>query len=155
MRLSVWLTRSFRGSSFLVLALVLSFSQRLLAQQYVVAEASIPFDFVAGATAFVAGDYIIDSSVPSFVVIRSKDGKHSTEVPTVVYDEPVKKSDARLVFVKRNGKYVLHQLWGVLGRRTMTAELANQSVAGMETKEVPLTYPAKSTAGPASAPKSQ
>jgi len=73
MRLSVWLARSFRASSFLVLALVLSFSQRLLAQQYVVANASIPFDFVAGPTAFAAGDYIIDSSVPSFIVIRSKD----------------------------------------------------------------------------------
>jgi hypothetical protein len=147
-----WPLRSACASAFLLFALVLSFSGQILAQQYVTANATIPFAFDAGGKIFAAGDYIVDSSVPSFVVIRSKDGKQSTEVPTIVYGEPVKKSEARLIFVKRDGKYVLHQLWGVLGRRTMTPELGDDSAAEKDTKEVPLTYPSDSAA-PTSAPQ--
>jgi hypothetical protein len=140
-------------AAFLLLALLVSFSARLLAQQYVTAYATIPFAFDAGGKIFAAGDYILDSSVPTFVVIRSKDGKRFTQVPTVVYGEPVKESEAKLVFVKRDGKYVLHELWGVLGRRTMTSELADKPAVETETKEVPLTYPTGG-AGPASVPPS-
>ena len=148
-----WPVPSACTSAFPLLAVLLAFSGRILAQNYVTANATIPFAFEAGEKTFAAGDYIVDSSVPSFIVIRSKDGKHSTEIPTVVYDEPVQKSEAKLVFIKRDGKYVLYQLWGILGRRTMTAKLADQPVVEKETKEVPLIYP-NGGAGPTSVPPS-
>jgi hypothetical protein len=150
---SRWPVRRVCTSAVLVLTVLLSFSARVLAQKYVTAYATIPFAFDAGGKIFAAGDYIVDSSVPSFIVIRSKDGKRSTEVPTVVYGDPVKKSEARLIFVKRDGKYVLHELWGVLGRRTMTPELADDSAIEKQTKEVPLTYHTDG-AGPTSVPPS-
>jgi hypothetical protein len=138
---SLWPLRSACASSFLVLALVLAFSGPVLAQKYVVANATIPFAFEAGGEVFAAGDYTVDSSVPTFVFIRSKDGKHVKEVPTVIYGEPVKKSEAKLVFVKRDGRYFLQELWGVLGRRRMTSELTDKLVVEKETRQVPLTYP--------------
>jgi hypothetical protein len=133
-----WPLRSARASSFLMLALALSFSERVFAQRYVAAHVAIPFAFDVRGEAFAAGDYVVDSPAPSFIFIRSKDGRHFTEVPTVPYGEPVKKADARLVFVKRNGKYVLHALYGVLGKRIVTPELAEQSVTDKDIKEVPL-----------------
>ena len=137
--------RSTCTSALLLLALLLSFSGGVLAQQYVMANCTIPFAFDAGGKTFPAGDYILDSSVPSFVVIRTKDGKQSTEVPTVIYGEPVKKSEAKIIFAKRDGKYVLYQLWGVLGKRTISPELGDKPVSEKDTKEVPLTYPPAGT----------
>lgn len=143
-----WPVRSSYASSLVVLALMLSFSGRVLAQKYIVANATIPFPFHAGEEEFAAGDYVVDSSIPTFIFIRSKDGKHFTEVPTVIFGQPVKKSEAKLIFVRRDGSYVLDAVWGVLGQRRMTAELARRSVVGEETKEVPLTYPEGDTAKP-------
>ncbi|HTC91820.1 MAG TPA: hypothetical protein VK699_00015 [Terriglobales bacterium] len=127
-------------SLLLSLAPLFITSGRALAQTYVVAHASIAFPFQAGTETFAAGDYTIDSSVPSFIFIRSKDGKHYAEAPTVLFGEPVDKSEAKLIFVKRDGKYVLDVLWGVLGKRRITSELASTSNGAKETREVPLKY---------------
>jgi hypothetical protein len=134
------------ASLCLVLALLSMTSERVLAQRYVAANATIPFSFHAGTETFAAGDYIIDSSVPTFIFIRSKDSKHFAEVPTVLFGQPVKKSEAKLIFVKRDGSYVLDTLWGVLGKRRMTSELVTTSNGTEETKEVPLNYSSKTTA---------
>ncbi len=134
------------ASLFLVLALLSMTSERVLAQKYVAANATIPFSFHAGTETFAAGDYVIDSSVPTFIFIRSKDSKHFAEVPTVLFGQPVKKSEAKLIFVKRDGSYVLDALWGVLGKRRMTSELVTTSNGAEETKEVPLNYSSKTTA---------
>lgn len=126
-------------SLLLALALLFITSGRSLAQGYVVAHASIAFPFQAGTETFAAGEYTIDSSVPSFIFIRSKDGKRYAEVATVLFGEPVDKSEAKLIFVKRADRYVLDVLWGVLGKRRITSELASTS-NGEETSEVPLKY---------------
>ena len=127
-------------SLFLALALLFMTSERALSQRYVIAHTSIPFSFQAGTETFAAGDYTIDSSVPSFIFIRSKDGKHYAEVPTVLFGQPVDKSEAKVIFVKRDGRYVLDSVWGVLGKRTVTSELASTSTGPEETREVPLQY---------------
>ena len=144
--LSSWTIRNASASSFLVLALVFSFSERVFAQRYVAAKATIPFAFDVRGEAFAAGDYVVDSPAPSFIFIRSQDGKHAAEVPMVVYGDPVEKRDARLVFVKRNGKYVLHALYGLRGKCIMTPELAEQPVSEKDMKEVPLTLEPSSSA---------
>lgn len=136
------------ASLFLVLALVSLTSERAFAQRYVVATATIPFSFQAGAETFAAGDYVIDSSVPSFIFIRSKDSKHYAEVPTVLFGQPVKKSEAKLIFVKRDGSYVLDALWGVLGKRRVNSELVTTYNGAEETTEVPLRYSSKPAAEP-------
>ncbi len=127
-------------SLLLVLALLSITLERAFSQRYVVAYANIPFTFQAGTETFAAGNYTIDSSVPSFIFIRSKDGKHYAEVPTVLYGQPVEKSEAKLIFVKRDGSYVLDMVWGVLGKRRITSELASTSDGAEETREVPLKY---------------
>ncbi len=141
-----WPIRSARALSFLVLALVLSFSGSAFAQRSLAANVAIPFAFDVRGEAFAAGGYVVDSSAPSFIFICSKDGKHFIEVPTINYGDPVEKRDARLVFVKRNGKYVLHALYGILGKRIVTPELAEQSATDKDTKEVPLTLERSSSA---------
>ena len=146
--------RNVRAAAFMVFALALLSSRQAMTQSYVTANVTIPFPFFAEGETLAAGDYVIDSAVPSSISIRSKDGKHIRVVPTIVNGDPVKKSEAKLIFVKRDGKYVLHALWGVLGKRVVTSELAEQSVAEKDTTEVPLTYPSNSKAAevPASQP---
>ena len=151
---SSWPIHSARASSFLVLTLVLSFSGRVFAQKSVAADATIPFAFDVRGEAFAAGDYVVNSSAPSFIFIRSKDGRHFKDVPTINYGDPVEKRDARLVFVKRNGKYVLHAVYSVLGKRIVTPELAEQSSSDKDTNEVPLTFETGSSAGSLQIPQS-
>jgi hypothetical protein len=126
--LSLWVAAFFLGSS--------AAGQ----QRITVAKATIPFDYWIGGKKFPAGDYILDSSVPTFVTLRSKDGSVNEEVPTILYGDPVEKKDARLLFVNRNGKYYLKELRGVLGKRTVTSEygIAVPKEGG---REVALTYP--------------
>jgi hypothetical protein len=106
-----------------------------------IAKVSVPFDFWIGAKNFPAGDYTLDSAVPTFVSIRSTDGKVNEQIPTLLYADPVKKDDARLVFSRRNGKYFLSELWGVLGKRTMTADFGRILPKYDLRREVRLTYP--------------
>lgn len=109
--------------------------------QFTIAKVSVPFDFWVGSKKFPAGDYTLDSAVSTFISIRSSDGKVNEAVPTLLYADPVKKSEARLVFVRRNGKYHLSELWGVLGKRTMTADFGRTPQKDEYRREVQLTYP--------------
>ena len=106
-----------------------------------IAKVSIPFDFWIGAKKFPAGDYTLDSAGPTFVSFRSSDGKVNEAVPTLLYADPVKKNEARLVFIRRNGKYYLSELWGTLGKRTMTADFGRTAQKDDHRREVQLTYP--------------
>jgi hypothetical protein len=106
-----------------------------------IAKVSVPFDFWIGSKRFPAGDYTLDSTVPTFVSFRSSDGKVNEAIPTLLYADPVKKNEARLVFVRRNGRYYLSELWGTLGKRTMTADFGRTAQKDDHRREVQLTYP--------------
>lgn len=110
-------------------------------QRFTTAKVSIPFDCWSGDKKFPAGDYTLDSSVPTFVTIRSKDGKINEQVATILYDDPVNRSDAKLLFISRDGKFYLTELWGVLGKRVMTSEFGRNSKSDSKRREVRITYP--------------
>ena len=109
-------------------------------QRTTAASVSVPFDFWIGNKKFPAGDYTLDSSIPTFISIRSKMGSINEQVPTILYGDAVDKKDARLVFVSRNGRYYLMELWGVLGKRTVTSEYG-KNLQQDGRREVSLKYP--------------
>jgi hypothetical protein len=112
-----------------------------LAQTVVTASANVPFDFWAQGRKFPAGDYVFDSGFPGSISIRDKGSKLSMAVAAVPYGDPVNKESAKLLFVRRDGKYYLTELWGVLGKRVVTAEFEHRGEKNNEQREVRLVYP--------------
>lgn len=92
------------------------------AETVVTASANVPFDFWAQGQKFPAGNYVFDSGFPGSISIRDKASKLSMAIAAVPYGDPVNEESAKLVFVRRDGKYYLTELWGVLGKRVVTAE---------------------------------
>src|SRR6267143_688826 len=43
-------------------------------------------------------------------------------IPRILYGDPVSKDDAKLLFVRRDGKYYLTEVWCVLGKLVVTGE---------------------------------
>ena len=112
-----------------------------LAQRVVTATANIPLDFWAEGQKFAAGEYIFDSGFPGSTSIRRKGTKLTVAVPIIPYGDPVKKEDARVVFVLRDGKYYLVEFWGILDRRVVTAEFDRRGQTTAGHREVLLSYP--------------
>ena len=112
-----------------------------LAQTVVTASANVPFDFWAQGRKFPAGDYVFDSGFRGSISIRDKASKQSMAVAAVPYGDPVNKESAKLLFVRRDGKYYLTELWGVLGKRVVTAEFEHRGEKNNEQREVRLVYP--------------
>jgi hypothetical protein len=112
-----------------------------LAQTVVTASANVPFDFWAQGQKFLAGDYVFDSGFPGSISIRDKSSKLSMAIAAVPYGDPVNKESAKLLFVRRDGKYYLTELWGVLGKRVVTAEFEHRGEKNNEQREVRLVYP--------------
>jgi hypothetical protein len=112
-----------------------------LAQTVVTASANVPFDFWAQGRKFPAGDYVFDSGFPGSISIRDKASKLSMAIAAVPYGDPVNKESAKLLFVRRDGKYYLTELWGVLGKRVVTAEFEHRGEKNNEQREVRLVYP--------------
>jgi hypothetical protein len=112
-----------------------------LAQTVVTASANVPFDFWAQGRKFPAGDYVFDSGFPGSISIRDKGSKLSMAVAAVPYGDPVNKESAKLLFVRRDGKYYLTELWGVLGKRVVTAEFEHRGEKNNDQREVRLVYP--------------
>jgi hypothetical protein len=121
-----------------VLFLISSIS---LAQRVVTATANIPFEFWAEGQKFAAGEYTFDTGFPGSTSVHRKGTKTTIAVPVIIYGDPVRKEDAKIVFVLRDGKYYLTEFWCMSDRQVVTAEFDHrgQTVAGQ--REVQLTYP--------------
>ena len=80
-----------------------------MAQEPIVA--NVPFDFTVGKVDLPAGKYIVRSpdDDPSIVMIQSVDGRHAAFALTTALTEKAG-GDARLVFDKRDNRYVLERL---------------------------------------------
>jgi hypothetical protein len=87
------------------------------AQTVVRSSAHVPFDFWAEGQKFPAGDYLFDSGFPGSISIRGKGSKLSVAISLVLYADPVKKENAKLLFVRRDENYYLMEVWSVLGKR--------------------------------------
>jgi hypothetical protein len=120
---------------------LLLFSGAGLAQTVVRSGASVPFDFWVQGQKFPAGDYLFDSEFPSSISIRAKGTKLSVGIPRILYGDPVKKEDAKLLFARRDGKYYLTEVWGMLGKLVVTGEYEHRGEKNNEQREVRLVYP--------------
>jgi hypothetical protein len=139
------MTRTF--STFVLAALragalgcvVLLFSGLGLAQKVVTARASIPFTFWAQGHEFQAGDYVFDNEVPGSAAIHREGTNLGSGVSIILYAVPQEKENPRVIFVRRDGKYFLFELWSVQGRYVVTAEFEHRSEASEQQHQVPLT----------------
>ena len=107
--------------------------------QVVTARASIPFDFWAEGHEFPAGDYVFDNEVPGSASIRREGTNSGTGISIILYAVPLERENPRAIFVRRDGKYCLVELWGVLGRYVVTAEFEHRGKVSEEQHQVSLT----------------
>ena len=117
---------------------VLLFSGLGLAQKVVSARATIPFEFWAEGHQFQAGDYVFDNEVPGLASIHREGTNSGIGVPIILYAVPQEKENPRVIFVLRDGKYLLFELW-IQGRYVVTAEFEHRGEASEQQRQVPLT----------------
>ena len=117
---------------------VLLFSGLGLAQKVVTARATIPFEFWAEGHQFQAGNYVFDNEVPGLAAIRREGANSSIGISIILYAVPQEKETPRVIFVLRDGKYFLFELWSVQGRYVVTAEFEHRGEASEEQRQVPL-----------------
>jgi hypothetical protein len=127
----------FRAGAFV--CVILLFSGLCLAQRVVTARATIPFNFWAEGHEFQAGDYVLDNEVPSSATIHREGTNSAVGVSIILYAVPEDKENPRLIFVRRDGKYFLVELWGVQARFVVTAEFEHRGEISEQQRRVPLT----------------
>jgi len=120
-------------------SVVLLLSGLGLAQQVVTARATIPFNFGAQNHEFQAGDYVFDNEVPGSAAIHREGTNSGIGVSIILYAVPQEKETPRVIFVLRDGKYFLFELWSVQGRYVVTAEFEHRGEASEQQRQVPLT----------------
>src|SRR6266478_2442528 len=121
-----------------LICMVLLLSGLGLAQKVVTARATIPFKFWAQDHEFQAGDYVFDNEVEGSASIH-RDGTNSgIGVSIILYAVPSEKENPRVIFVRRDGKYFLVELWGVQDRHVVTAEFEHRGEVSEQQRQVPL-----------------
>jgi hypothetical protein len=111
-------------------------------QQPTVARAIIPFPFWIGDNPLPAGDYEIQHVISSTLVLfRSTNGATTQDAYMIPLDDsPVKPNQAKLIFRIQDGRHYLYALWGVYGKRVLTAESARPAPAIDSLIEVHVAY---------------
>jgi hypothetical protein len=118
---------------------LLLLSGRGLAQKVVTATATIPFTFWAQDHEFQAGDYVFDNAVPGSASIHHKGTNSGTGVSLILYAVPQEEENPRAIFVRRNEKYFLVEIWAVQERYVITAEFEHRGEVSEQQRQVPLT----------------
>jgi len=118
--------------------MVLLLSGLGLAQKVVTARATIPFKFWAQDHGFQAGDYVFDNEVPGSASIHRHGTNSGIGVSIILYAVPSEKENPRVIFVRRDGKYFLVELWGVQDRHVVTAEFEHRGEVSEQQRQVPL-----------------
>ncbi len=109
------------------------------AQKVVTARATIPFNFWAEGREFQAGDYVFDNEVPGFAAMHRERTNSGIGISIILYAVPSEKENPRVIFVRRDGKYFLVELWGVHDRHVVTAEFEHRGEVSDQQRQVPLT----------------
>jgi hypothetical protein len=121
------------------MCMVLSLSGLGSAQKAVTARATIPFKFWAEGHEFQAGDYVFDNEVPGSASIHREGTNSTIGVSVILYAVPSEKENPRVIFVRRDEKYFLVELWGVQDRHVVTAEFEHRGEVRKQQRQVPLT----------------
>src|ERR1700745_1310163 len=90
-----------------LICLILLFSGLGLAQKVVTARANIPFTFWAEGHEFQAGAYVFDNEVPGSASIHREGTNTAIGVSVILYAVPSERKNPRVIFVLRDGKYLL------------------------------------------------
>jgi hypothetical protein len=122
-----------------LVCVVLLLSGLGLTQKAVTARAAIPFKFWAEGHEFQAGDYIFDNEVPGSASIHREETNSAIGVSVILYAVPSEKENPRVIFVRRDEKYFLVELWGVQDRHVVTAEFEHRGEVREQQRQVPLT----------------
>ena len=109
------------------------------AQEVVTARASIPFNFWAQDHEFQAGDYVFDNEVPGSASIHREGTNSGIGISIILYAVPPEKENPRVIFVCRDKKYLLVEIWGAQDRHVVTAEFQHRGEVSKEQRQVPLT----------------
>ena len=125
-----------RASSLILMIILLSGVG--LAQKVVTARTTIPFNFWAQGHEFQPGDYLFDNAVPSSASIHREGTNSAIGVSVILYAVPSEKENLRVIFVRRDGKYFLVELWGVQDRHVVTAEFGHRGEASGQQCQLPL-----------------
>jgi hypothetical protein len=129
-----------RPRSRLALVCVLLLLSRVgYAQKVVTARATIPFTFWAQDHEFQAGDYVFDNEVPGSAWIRREGTNSGIGISIILYAVPAEKENPRVIFVRRDEKYVLVEIWGVQDRYVVTADFEHRGEVSEEQRQAPLT----------------
>jgi hypothetical protein len=107
--------------------------------------ADIPFDFYIAGNKLPAGHYALDVIAPTYVTIRSQDGKVQQDLYFLQSSVPTKNMPTQIVFVARDNKYYFSEVWSWYGKSQLTSFNAK---AGEKTRAVPLKAVEKIVAKP-------
>ena len=112
------------------------------AQKHMMAHATIPFDFWLAGDRLPAGNYqieVIEST--AYVLFLSTDGKVVDGAYTLLLDgDPVKETDARLIFRIQDGRHYLYAGWGSYGKRLVKAESTQPAPSGDSRAEISVIF---------------
>jgi hypothetical protein len=122
-----------------LICMVLLLSGLGLAQKVVAARATIPFNFWAEGHEFQTGDYLFDNAVPGSASVHREGTNSAIGVSVILYAVPSEKENPRVIFVRRDEKYFLVELWGVQDRHVVTAEFEHRGEVSEQQRQVPLT----------------
>jgi hypothetical protein len=122
-----------RCSSVLLVVVVMCGS--LFAEFPPPATADIPFDFYISGVKLPAGQYTLSIIAPTYVLLRSKDGKVEQDLYFMQSASPGKNPPFKIVFAQRDGKYYFSEVWSILGTSQLTSF---NPQPGDKTKDVPL-----------------
>jgi hypothetical protein len=117
---------------------VLLFSDLGLARKVVTARATIPFTFWAEGHEFQAGDYVFDNEVPGSASIHREGTNSATGVSVILYTVPPEQEKPKVIFLLRDGKYFLFELWGIQARYVVTSEFEHRGEASQQQRQLPL-----------------
>ncbi len=107
--------------------------------------ANIPFDFYIAGNKLPAGDYNFDLIAPTYVLMRSQDGKVQQDLYFLQQSVANKNTPSEITFAVRDGKCYFAEMSGWFGKTQLTSFTAQ---SGDTRKTVPLKGVEKIVAKP-------
>ncbi len=95
----------------------------------------VPFDFYISGEKLPAGQYTLDRIVPSYAMLRSKDGKVQQDLYFIQTASPVKNPSLKVIFALRDGEYYFAEVWNWYGKFQLSSFTPR---ASDQAKDVPL-----------------